>query len=367
MGTIIDNMNPKILKPLNNNYYTDSEVTFYCDRMTYELKILPISKTNYYSNIFNIATDGNKIYYKGKLIPEAKAENFRAIELLHNNDKRESEVYFTDGKNVYYENKKLDIIYNENVYSVRVKMQNSMNYLHDFKHGIVYVNDILFDKNNEPYKLISKNGNHINHTLWLSENGIYFYNNYKKEIQRAGNNPFLNKNFKEIVPLVFSNGNETLYIDVDEIVSKDRNGIPSSKKTYTYINSLDNLDKNNKWEKLKDINNYGFIWKYGENAYYFDNLGETQFFKSTIYEIKDKQVLNTLLTNKDIDSEFIYNLIKDKKLIIPKHTKLLQVKTKYYYNYSNYRLIFFVFLIIFIIIFKIIYQKNKNYGNIKLK
>jgi hypothetical protein len=86
---------------------------------------------------------------------------------------------------------------------------------------MVYIDSISFDKANAPYQLLSINGRHADHTLFLSINGVYFFNSVEREVQKAGENPFLNNNFKEIAPLVFSNSKQIYFMIQKNIGEKE--------------------------------------------------------------------------------------------------------------------------------------------------
>lgn len=361
---IMPQMNPEKVVSVGNNYYTDGTTTCYCgispqikkdltsskefsklidyylfngdtpkkpQAYLYPMVTLPNSDKPYYSKLkhFSIASNGKQTFYEGKLMPKANIDSLCTIPLYKGQDKRQSFIYFRDGKQVYYKSNLLPILGNKQLYSIEVYQQRNMSYLYNPINGIVYINNICFDKKNTPYKLMSKFGSHVNHTLWLSKNGVYFYNTEKKEVQRAGNNPFLSNDFKEIAPLVFSNGKETLYVDAYERWHNSKTD-KSLDKRCTTINRLEGLEGQNKWQKLGSFYTFGSVWKYGKQWYYFDSLGERQLVFNTIYKIKDEETVKKLLEKGTIGRhKIIRQLVKAKKLIKPKYKEILKAKTKY--------------------------------------
>lgn len=367
---IMPKMDPQKVKILGNNYYSDGKITCYCDKGTQESKkidewnlfnskktqtyfypmvLLPSSNTPYYAILnYSLVTNGKQVFYKGKLMPKANPESIQAISL--NKTERKSLFYFGDDEHLYFKNKLLSIPNSKETYSVKVELQNSEHYLHNFKTGEVYVNDAAFNVKKAPYTLLSKFDAHINHILWLSKSGIYFYNKKDKEVKNIGENPFINSGFKEIAPLIFSNGKETLYIDAYKKWNNNKSD-KSLDSRYTVINRLENLDETQTWSKLGNFDTHGSVWKHGKNWYYFDNLGESQLVFNTIYKIKNEETVKKLLEKEIvINSKVIRQFIKDKKLTKPKYTTLLQAKTEYdYVGEKSTKWIFSMMLIITVI------------------
>lgn len=392
-NTIFENLDPKKVKALGNNYYSDGKMTYYCGLITqldnnqkwwkealgqikyglfggkkpqrffYTLRLLPSSNEPYYAILnYQVATNGKDVYYEGLPMANANAQTLHRLPQIIEDDKRESDVYFGDGKHVYYENNLMQVDFNEDMYNVRIDEHISQHYLYSPASGMVYVNGTPFEKENAPYKIISKFSPHVNQTLWLSKNGIYFYDTEEKKVKRAGDNVFLDKDFKEIAPLVFSNKNETLYIDAYEIWNDSRHD-KSLNSTYTVINRLDGLDPKFSWEMVKDMRGFGSVWKHGKSWYYFDNYGENQLIHNTIYEIKDKQILEKLLQRDWVSSSFIRELINNENFVVPTYTQILQAKTKYDYSDRKLRMIACIAIMILLGMLEF-FRKKQNRSSI---
>ncbi len=363
-NSIIPQLDPKKVAPIGNNYYSDGTTTCYCDKAVqrnkdltvrkglrnqishylfgndkpqkpqmyrYGLKVLPKSDTPYFTMLKNrsIACNGKQVFYKGEVMPKANKDSLAAIPLYNHTDTTQSFVYFRDGKHVYHQNKLLPITDNKALYGINVNPRENGTYLYDPLDGTVYIDSISFDRKNGPYEVMSKFGSHVNHTLWYSMKGVYYYDTVKKETRRAGDNPFSNKNFKEIAPLVFSNGIETLYIDAFERRHNNKTD-KSLDKRYTTINRLVGLETQETWSKLGDVYTFGSVWKHGKQWYYFDSLGESQLVFNTIYKIDNEETVKTLLNRDGIgSSRTIRQLIREEKLTEPKYKELLKATTKY--------------------------------------
>ena len=356
---IIPKLNPTTTKALGNNYYSDGKSTYYCDRNTiinpdlndwkkiwqtmkhemfdrerpqiylYPTVELPESKTPYYPilDLF-LATDGQKVYYKGLFMPDANPLTLRQLDNLQDDDIRKSYVYYADNQNVYYENLKLPIKYNDKIYSFCIDNLYQELYLYNPLNGTIFIENIAFPKENAPYKVISRHGSHVNQVLFSSKNGIYFYDTKEKEIKKIGENPFLESNFQEIAPLIFSDGTQILYLE-----SSEHWGRPSGRSRSggglisrsTHLYRLEDVKGN--WESLGTTYK-GSVWKNNNQFYYFDELGRGQLLHHTIYKISDWKTANKLLKKKTYPDE-MRNLIRDEKLTKVKRTEILEAKTKY--------------------------------------
>ncbi|PID83903.1 hypothetical protein CSB09_03670 [Candidatus Gracilibacteria bacterium] len=367
---IIPNMNPKTTKALGNNYYSDGKITYYCGAGTvrnshlkwhdelyqtlkydlfdgkkpqtwlYPMRALPQSDIPYYPILdHSAATNGKQVYYDGKPMSKANPQTLHRLKLyLHDSadEWRESDFYLGDGKNVYFKDRLLPLSDDESLYSIRNKGKFSALdlYLFDPRDGMVYVNFNYFDdgkypntlpfpKQNAPYTLISNADTHTHHTLWKSKNGIFFYDTKEKKVKKAGENPFLGKNFKEIAPLVFSHENETWFIDGYEVWGHHRS--PGLRYTHTHISKIDDLPQE-PWQEQKKTRFYS-IWKKGNDSYYFDNWGSNQLIPHTVYKIVNHDALQRFLTQDEVPRDDISKMIREEKFITPPSTQILDVKT----------------------------------------
>ncbi|MFN0290799.1 hypothetical protein [Pedobacter helvus] len=135
----------------------------------------------------------------------------------------------------------------------------------------------------------------------MSEKGIFYFDSEEKIVKRAGDNIFLNTNFKEIAPLVFSDGLQIIYLDGIERWGNSRTDKSlQSRTTYTY--KLDEDIKGN-WKKIG--NTYkGSVWKNNNQLYYFDELGHNQLIQHTIYKINNDELAEKLINDKYCEENF---------------------------------------------------------------
>ena len=262
------------------------------------------------------ASNGTFTYFQGKLLSGANPDQLKLVLGEHNY------AYRADGKNVYYNNTLLDLKDNGKLYSIEIDGLNNQYYLLNPVDGMVYVNEFAFDPQYAPYHLLSEHGAHINHALFYNDTGIYYFDLNKKKMRRVGDSPFLGKAFKEIAPLIFSDGTQLLYLQASEY--RSNKGSASSKSTHI-LKLAEQLHSS--WQKLGDVNyNYGSVWKNGNAFYYFDQLGNSQLVKATIYHIRDPQTIQNLLRTQPRTDD-IRQWIDEQKMVEAKHTELLEVET----------------------------------------
>ncbi|WP_335993403.1 DKNYY domain-containing protein [Fusobacterium polymorphum] len=341
---------------VGNNYYSDGTNSYFCstspkfnEELSAGTAIIQnishfFSKTRKPQNYFypykkletnkrlkkfeelrNFATNGEEIYYAGEKLVNADINTIKKIE--------EGLFYFVDKENVYYKSKLLSFKNNGKLKVFHEKNGN-IYYLYDEESENVYADDYLFDTVNAPYKVIGIDGTHNFSLLFISKDGVYFYDPLKKKQERIGDNIFKGE-IKEIYPDIFSDDENVYYLDVYEDWAKKRvNNYFSLRKKLlngqlisrnTRIRYLDKKTAwENDWKKVADIysDTHGSIWKKGNKYYYFDIYGFNQNINRTIYEIVDKEVLDYLLNFSNLKDGYSINLankirdfISEKKLI----------------------------------------------------
>lgn len=348
----IPDLNSNTLNFIGNNYYSDGINSYFCSqffkknenlankskiRQYIEYYFFEGEKPQEYSypfkkvetnknlkaveNLSYFATDGKKVYYQGEVLENADLNTLRAVDRY--------KEYFADKENVYYKSKLLALSSNEKLKVVRAD-QEGEDYLFDGLNGNVYFEEYAFDKKYLPYQVLGEESNHIRDLLFISKDGIFFYNPETKEQERAGNNIFIGE-IEEINPNVISDDKNIYYLHSYDIYRKKKvkNGyidILVSKNIGIFY-----LDEKKNWEKIKDIasGTTGQIWKRGNRYYYFDNLGVHQLIADVIYEIKDNRTLEKLLDTKYISTDEIREFVRDKKLIAIKGKEVTTATIKY--------------------------------------
>lgn len=348
-NNIIPDLNPNRLKSLGSNYYSDG-VNYYFlsdeyirneDISTWSIVkeyIIHFKKKQLYfypfkkiettkalkgiKNFRYLASDGDKVYYKGELIENADFYTLKAV-YKYNDD------YFYDKNNVYYKTKALNLSSNENLSLVSVE-QGERTYLYDGLNGNVSLEEYIFDKKYIPYQILGIGSDHVKDLLFVSKDGIFFYNPETKEQERVGDNIFKGK-IENILPSVISDDKNIYYFDSYDILRKSR---PSSRHAHILVSKnigIFSLGEKKDWEKIKDIDSgtTGQVWKKGNKYYYFDDLGRSQAIDDVIYEIKDGKTLEKLLDTKYISTDEMRELINNKKLIVFKGEEITTASVKY--------------------------------------
>ena len=346
-NTTIPDLNPNRFKSLGSNYYSDG-VNYYFlsdnyirneDISTWSIVkefIIHFKKKQLYFYPFKkiettkalkgiedfryLASDGEKVYYKGELIENADFYTLKAVG-KYNDD------YFYDKNNIYYKTKTLDFSSNENLSLVR---QGERTYLYDGLNGNVSLEEYIFDKKYIPYQILGIGSDHVEDLLFVSKDGIFFYNPETKEQERVGDNIFKGK-IENILPSVISDDKNIYYLDSYDILRKSR---PSSRHAHILVSKnigIFSLGEKKDWEKIKDIDSgtTGQVWKKGNKYYYFDDLGRSQAIDDVIYEIKDGKTLEKLLDTKYISTDEMRELINNKKLIVFKGEEITTASVKY--------------------------------------
>jgi len=348
-NTTIPDLNPNRFKSLGSNYYSDG-VNYYFlsdnyirneDISTWSIVkeyIIHFKKKQLYfypfkkiettkalkgiENFRYLASDGEKVYYKGELIENADLYTLKAVD-KYNDD------YFYDKNNIYYKTKALNLSSNDNLNLVSVE-QGERTYLYDGLNGNVSLEEYIFDKKYIPYQILGIDSAHVKDLLFVSKDGIFFYNPETKEQERAGDNIFKGK-VENILSSVISDDKNIYYLHSYNIYRKKR-----TKHGYIDILVSKNigifsLGEKKDWEKIKDIDSgtTGQVWKKGNKYYYFDDLGHSQAIDDVVYEIVDNASLKYLLGTNNINSNTIRELINNKKLIVFKGEEVSTASVKY--------------------------------------
>lgn len=348
-NNIIPDLNPNKLKSLGSNYYSDG-VNYYFLSDVYiknedtsagsliKEYIIKNKKKQLYSYPFKkiettkalkgiedfryLASDGEKVYYKGDLIKNADLYTLKAVD-KYNDD------YFYDKNNVYYKTKALNLSSNDNLNLVSVE-QGERTYLYDGLNGNVSLEEYIFDKKYIPYQILGIDSAHVKDLLFVSKDGIFFYNSETKEQERAGDNIFKGK-VENILSSVISDDKNIYYLHSYNIYRKKR-----TKHGYIDILVSKNigifsLGEKKDWEKIKDIDfgTVGQVWRKGNKYYYFDDLGVYQLIDDVVYEIVDNASLKYLLETNNINDDTIREFVRDKKLIAFKGEEVSTASIKY--------------------------------------
>ena len=325
---VIPDLNPNKLKVIGNGYYTDGTTSYFLSPFSELDKkssnyIYPYKKIENTKNLkaldnFELfAVDGDNVYYKGEILNNA---DLNTLEIIDKNAE-----YFADKENVYYKSNLLPI---KNSGKLKiVSSEHGDKFLYDEVNGYVFIEDYSFDREKAPYKVLGNNGTTLYNLIFIAKDGIYYYDNQKKQQLKAGDNIFIG-NIEEISPNVFTDDENIYYFSAYNVTTATKKSIGEliSKNT-----DICYLDKKEGWEKVADIKEgyVASIWKKEGKYYYFNNLGIFPFMDNTIYEISDKETLNYLLSKSDDKTDDIEELIKNEKLIAVSSEKKMTITVKY--------------------------------------
>ncbi|MHB9305826.1 DKNYY domain-containing protein [Fusobacterium polymorphum] len=350
---IVSDLDPNKLYTVGNDYYSDGINSYFCldtfeknedlankskirqyieyyffkgekpQEYSYPFKKVETTKTlKAIQDLRYLASDGEKVYYKGELIENADLDTLKAVDQYNDN-------YFYDKKNVYYKTKTLDLSSNENLTLVSVE-QGERTYLYDGLNGNVSLEEYIFDKKYIPYQILGIGSAHVKDLLFVSKDGIFFYNPETKEQERAGDNIFKGK-VENILSSVISDDKNIYYLHSYDVLHKRRHSSHHAHILVSKNIGIFSLGEKKDWEKIKDIDSgtTGQVWKKGNKYYYFDDLGVGQTIDDVVYEIVDYASLKYLLGTNNINSSTIRELINNKKLIAFKGEEVSTASIKY--------------------------------------
>ena len=358
---VIPDLNPNKLKVIGNGYYTDGTTSYFLSPFSeFDKKssnyIYPYKKIENTKNLkaldnFELfAVDGDNVYYKGEILNNA---DLNTLEIIDKNAE-----YFADKENVYYKSNLLPI---KNSGKLKiVSSEHGDKFLYDEVNGYVFIEDYSFDREKAPYKVLGNNGTTLYNLIFIAKDGIYYYDNQKKQQLKAGDNIFIG-NIEEITPNVFTDDENIYYFHAYEVQKKLKHSsgyVLASRNTVIY-----SLGKKDAWEKLKEIESgtVGSIWKKGNKYYYFDNLGIFQLIDNAIYEIRDKETLEYLL-NYNEGSSKIREFIENEKLIKIEGEKKIEIRVKYTTFFLPFKISGLLAFILGIVIAKVshYFREKKN-------
>ncbi|EHI78767.1 hypothetical protein HMPREF9093_00978 [Fusobacterium sp. oral taxon 370 str. F0437] len=304
------------------------------------------------ANLSFFASDGDKVYYKGEVLENVDLNTLVPIDGQY--------TYFTDKENVYYHSKLLPIKNSGNLKVVSLNPDDK--FLYDEINGYVFIGDYSFDREKAPYKIIGSNGTHLYSLIFVSDDGIYFYNSEKKKQEKLKDNIFIG-DIEEISPNVFTDNENIYYFQNYEIWKKykNRGSFLASRNTEVY-----SLGKKESWKKLADTGNenIGSLWQKDNEYYYFDNLensSSTRDYRSTIYKITDKSTLESLLSYPEyINAEKIDEFILNKNFQDVKGEKLFTATIKFHNVLKIFLGVLLVLGFIFIVFFLYLNKLNKE-------
>lgn len=202
-------LDPARTQKIGSRYYSDGRVSYFCSDVTqrtggaisYIYKVFfhafglskwpqeynypyarldtsapisPLTESPY------VATDGERVFYEGKILAGADAKNLKQIRLkIIHEDGPDSPAHFrpvdrwlSDGRSVYAGGERLNFTPSEQMYLVEPNA--GIEFLYDPKAGAVLMNGERFDPANEPYTPLNFQGGHQEYVLFASKNGIFY-------------------------------------------------------------------------------------------------------------------------------------------------------------------------------------------------
>ncbi len=336
---VLEGLRPDRTVALGNHYYTDGTTTWYCGGVTesdeapgglhytiqfigyrwglnakpqsYRYPSVELPKGGKYRSRLDqdIAVSSRQAFYRGLPMPEADPGQLRPLMIRYpERSERASVDYFTDGKRVYYHNRRLPLPYRTGLYEPGLEgdVPSRDTYLIDPGKGMVYVNGQPFDPDKAPYRLLGDHMSHASHVLWVSEDGIYFYDTESEKVERAGDSPFGKAKPEEIAPDVFRSGDKILYLSVSESWGR-KTGLRNRK---THLRELDGIRASELRKLPGAALSFGSVWQSGPRYFYFDALGSSQLMRSAVYELRDAAAARQLAASPGLSTDDVRGFLK---------------------------------------------------------
>ena len=382
----IGDLNAKTIKYIGNGYYSDGKNIYFCSNNSVRNPNLPVIVEAFQSIVYTLTNDkkpqsyiypyqklegvkdlvkfdklsffarsGNRLYYMGKALKNADPHTIRTVS--------EKGEFFCDAKNVYYKDEILPIKNSGQLEYLEIPQEDY--FLYDKKTGHVFNGTYMFDKDHAPYKYIGNNSKHAHSMFFTSKDGLYFYNSKKQKIERSGDNPF-SGDVRALTDNVFADNDRLYYLNSFEEVRYGKHRIPRAYIKHTILVAFDKKDG---WKKVGDIDHgiVGSLWEKNGQYYYFDNLGNSQLIKDTVYKVRDKKVLDLMLSNikgennDNITDDWVRSAIEDKKMEpISGETISDAGVTIYGTKYKILKIFYWALAIVLLIISRRYYWKSRK-------
>ena len=141
-------------------------------RLDTSAPISPLTESPY------VATDGERVFYEGKILAGADAKNIKQIrrKIIYEDGPgspahfRPVDRWLSDGRSVYKGGERLNFTPSEQMYLVEPNA--GIEFLFDPATGAVFMNGERFDAANEPYTPLNFQSGHQEYMLFASKNGI---------------------------------------------------------------------------------------------------------------------------------------------------------------------------------------------------
>ena len=202
-------LDPTRTQKIGSRYYSDGRVSYFCSDVTqrtggaisYIYKVFlhafglskwpqeynypyarletsapisPLTESPY------VATDGDRVFYEGKILAGADAKNLKQIrrKIIYEEGPelpahfRLIDNWLSDGRSVYKGGERLNFTPSEQMYLM--EPNSGIEFLYDPKAGAVFMDGERFEAANEPYTPLNFQSGHQEYMLFASKNGIFY-------------------------------------------------------------------------------------------------------------------------------------------------------------------------------------------------
>ncbi len=355
------------IKSLGNGLYSDDTTTYYCSFIANNIKtnilvyflksalytlmdkkysdyqyttikiddtgkiILPIQDT------YVLSSDGTQFYYKGQRIQGAKG---RIFAISDQQGRHDATNYFSDGERLFYQTKPLEATYSSDWVSARYSAWGNFEVLYRKNGGQIFVDGKELNPDKPPYKVFSLSELYAQHMVFYNDSKVYSYHNEKKEVIEIGKNTLNLSKFTEFSDGYFTDGKDILYFTSRENWSYKAD-IRGLKAFTTMLNKV-KTSSSEAWTRWgnPELN----VWKKGDELYYFDTHGRSQYgfvienakkgeLMTGVYRVTNHNALQAAIQHdKQLSGTKVEQLIDDGAFVPSENEILLLATTKIHDN-----------------------------------
>nr|WP_314240064.1 DKNYY domain-containing protein [uncultured Campylobacter sp.] len=339
---ILKGLDPKSARLLGNGYLTDGKISYFCSpkgekqpgfndftAVTKSIANLFIKSyegsSYFYKNVridsvnlepvfdMGFAKDGSTLYYMGEKL-DADPKGLKFIKTLSG----QKSDYFTDGRSVFLDGVKLDVIYTDEMREVATNLSHETHYLFEPKTGVVFANRHKFSEQAMPFMPIYNEGDsYIYWPIFVGKDGVYFWDKSKPGLEKISN--FKPKG--EICRFysdLFADDESLYFLQNSEEWTRSRHGRQVSAR----LVGLYRLTGKSEFRKIGDVNGgeYGAVFADNNKSYFVGSYYDRFYMKEGVYEIADLRAVEILtrpphFQGKELEAKDIYEMIKTGALV----------------------------------------------------
>ena len=339
---ILQGLDPKSTRLLGNGYLTDGKISYFCspksekqpgfNEFTAVMKSIANvfiksyeGSSYFYKNVridsvnlepvfdTGFAKDGSTLYYMGEKL-DADPKGLKFIKTLNG----QKSDYFTDGRSVFLDGVKLDVIYTDEMSEVATDLSHETHYLFEPKTGTVFANGHKFSEQAIPFTPIFNEGDsYIYWPIFVGKDGVYFWDKSKPGLEKISNFKPKGKIYRFYSDL-FADDESIYFLQNSEEWQRSRHGRQVSAR----LVGLYRLTSKTALRQVGLVKGgeYGTVFTDDKKSYFVSSYYDRFYAKEGVYEIADLRAVEILtrpphFQGKELEAKDIYEMIKTGVLV----------------------------------------------------